>query len=344
MRSRAGSLVAALALLASDVSAQRGAQDARKAPAQPAYAWEIVPADALWGHLSEGNFREPIGVFFERAAQELYVADSKNGRVGIFDLEGTPLFSFGGAAVLIEPRSVLAQADGTIFVLDGDRSELQRFNYRGEAEPPLGFRLPQTADEPERAVIPSAIARDAQGRWCVAERATNRAWVFDAECKPLFELPPPIEAQRFESISDVAFSDDGLIAVADQRGQPVIHVYDSSGKMLYAFGEKDIGLDNFTAAIAVAFDEHGFLYAVDLLRHDVKVFTPAGRMVTRFGGWFTPETRGRAPGELLYPTDIAIAPGGPIWVAERFGQRVQAFERRPLDQRGPGRPPSSPGH
>ena len=87
---------------------------------------------------------------------------------------------------------------------------------------------------------------------------------------------------------------------------------------------------DFTAAAAVAFDEQGFLYAVDLLKHDVKVFTVHGEFVARFGGWFSPETRGRSPGELLYPTDIAVDPAGPIYVAERYGQRVQVFQREPL--------------
>lgn len=326
----ASSLLLAGVLLASPLGAQKSSSPARPAPA-PTYGWVIEPEDALWGHLSEGAFREPVGVFWEPAAKELYVADSKNGRVGIFDAEGTPVFSFGGAAVLIEPRAVLALTDGTIHVLDGDRTELRRFNYRGEPTSSLTFAAPLTAGGERVPLLISAIARDASGRWYVADRNTNRAWVFDAQLEPLLELPPPIEKTRFEAISDIAVSAEGLVAISDQRGEPVIHVYDASGKMLYAFGEHDIGLDNFTAAIALTFDESGFLYVVDLLRHDVKVFTPAGRMVTRFGGWFSPETRGRAPGELLYPADITVVPDGPIWVAERFGQRVQKFQRKRVD-------------
>jgi sugar lactone lactonase YvrE len=324
-----------LALL---LQAGDGSGGAKPAPA-PAYPWEIVPGDALWGHLSEGNFREPVGLCFEPVARELYVADSKNARIGVFDAEGTPVFTFGGAAVLQEPQAVFADREGTLFVVDGDRTRLSRFNYRGEAEPPIEFKVALTAQALATPISIAAAARDLEGRWWVADRATNRIWLFEVQGgqgKALRELPPPIGKSSFQSISDIAVSSEGLLAVSDQRGEPVIHVYDPQGTMLHAFGKKDIGLDNFTAAIALTFDERGFLYAVDLLRHDVKVFTPAGKMVARFGGWFSPETRGRAPGELLYPADIAIDPEGAIWVAERFGHRVQMFARRPLTQR-PGK-------
>lgn len=324
-------MASASSLLALALLAPQGAGARSEAAPKPErYPWEVVPADAIHSHLAEGEFREPIGVFWEPAAQELYVADSKNGRIGIFDAEYTPVFSFGGASVLLEPRTVVADPDGTIFVLDALRTELRRFNYRGEAEPSVRFTL---AGEGPRDLAIAAIARGPRGRWIVADRDDNQVRVFEASGALAFELPPPIGQEAFGSVSDIATSDDGLIAVSDQRGTPAIHVYDVDGKMLAAFGGRDIGLDNFTAPIAVAFDERGYLYAVDLLRHDVKVFTPSGRFVARFGGWFSPETRGRAPGELLYPIDIAIAPGGPIFVAERFGHRVQVFVRRPLPER-----------
>lgn len=301
----------------------------------PKYPWAVVPEDAIYGHLSEGEFREPIGLFFEPGTQELYVADSKNGRIGVFDAECTPVFSFGGAAVMLEPRSVIVDPEGTIFVLDALRTELRRFNYRGEGLEPLRFHAPGAQDEPDRILAIAAVARTPTGRWIVGDRDDGRAWIFEADGTCVSELPPPIGQEHFSSIADIAVSSEGLVAVADQRGTPALHVYDASGKMLAAFGGRDIGLDNFTAPIAVDFDERGFLYAVDLLRHDVKVFTPAGRFLARFGGWFSPETRGRAPGELLYPMDIAIAPGGRIHVAERFGQRVQVFARKPLPERRP---------
>lgn len=324
-------------LLATVLLAQAASRQEKPAP-EP-YPWELRARDALYGYLSEGLFREPIGVFFEPAARELYVADSKNSRVGIFDAEGTPVFSFGGSAVLLEPKSVLADADGTIYVLDAGRTELLRFNYRGEAEAPLRFPCPVEGDEAPRPLAISAAAIDSKGRWVIADRDQNRVRFYTRELVFDGELTPPPDHESFDLVADLAVSPDGLIAVCDQRGVPAIHVYGPDGKRLAAFGQHDIGLDNFTAPIAVTFDERGYLYAVDLLRHDVKIFTPEGRFVSRFGGWFSPQTRGHAPGELLYPTDIAVEPGGAVFVAERFGQRVQVFAREPRIDRGGARAP-----
>jgi DNA-binding beta-propeller fold protein YncE len=324
-----------------------GAQAAPRASAKPAYPFEIVPEDAIRGHLSEGEFREPLGVCFEAEAREIYVADSKNARIGIFDEDLTPLFSFGGGPVLLEPRAVHAEADGTMLVLDADRSLLRRFNYRGEPMEPVRFLAPPAAQGAESVPLSIvAFAPDGRGGWIVADQRENRVWRFDRELRRVAELQPPIGAASFGAVSDVAVSRDGLVAVSDQRGvrlteslrSPSIHVYDAAGKLIAAFGERDIGLDNFTAAAAVAFDEHGFLFAVDSLRHDVKIFTPSGAFVGRFGGWFSPQTRGRAPGEMRYPSDVAIAPGGPILVAERFGHRVQVFRRKPLGAAEPAAP------
>ena len=54
---------------------------------------------------------------------------------------------------------------------------------------------------------------------------------------------------------------------------------------------------------------------------------------TRVVAVFTESSNGRAPGEMLYPNDIAISPGnGPLYVSERYGNRVQIFKRLAKDE------------
>ncbi|MBI5362423.1 MAG: hypothetical protein HZA53_04530 [Planctomycetes bacterium] len=338
-------LLAAVAAFAAHARAQSSpSKDERVVP--PSFPWTVEPLDALYGHLTEGGFQEPIGVWFEPKGRELYVADSRNGLIGIFDDERIPVFAFGGAAQLVEPKAVVATEDGAIYVLDAQQFELRAFTYRGEPKPVLRFARPplvvkaskegSPSDAPAKAAKPvgallriGAFARDAKGRWIVGDLDEGRVLVYDAELRFQHELEASARAKRFQTPADIAVSSAGLVAVADMQTTPAIHVYAADGKLLAAFGERDIGLMNFTAPIAVTFDEQGFLYCVDLLRHDVKVFTSKGDFVHHFGGWSTPETRGHAPGEMLYPTDIAIDPKGAIYVAERFGQRVQAFVRKP---------------
>lgn len=336
MAASASSLLA-IALVA--LQGGGGRRNAPKAPPPPQYPFVVEPQDALWGHLSQGAFREPVGVFYEPSAKELYVADSKNGLIGIFDSEWTPLFAFGGSTLLVEPKTVHVEADGTIYALDSARADVRQFSYRGDFLATLSFPLPVTSpDEPPQTATVGAFARGADGRWYVVDRNLGRVLVYDATREFAFELPPPARASRFPAPTDIAVSAHGLIAVCDQQSDPAVYVHSPEGKLLSAFGGRDVGLGDFTAPIAVTFDEQGFLYVVDLLRHDVKVYTASGVFVQHFGGWFSPETRGRAAGEMLYPVDIAVAPdGGPIFVAERFGQRVQILLRKPRSTPAPQR-------
>lgn len=313
----------ALALLAPQATVPRPGS----AKPAPFYPYVVEPHDALWGHLSDGYFREPMSVFWEPVARELYVSDSKNGRVGIFDENGTPLYTFAGSNLLLEPRSLEVDAEGTIFALDSAAAELRRFSYRGEYETTLSFERPGPEGKPVHVPV-SAFARATDGRWYVIDRDAGKVLAFDAERRFELELPPPPKLERFPTPSDVAVSPTGLVAVCDQRTDPAVHVYDAKGNLVAAFGGRDVALGDFTAPVALTFDDEGFLYVVDMLRHDIKIYTGSGKFLQHFGGWFSPETRGRAAGEMLYPVDVCVVPGGgPIYVAERFGQRVQVFER-----------------
>jgi hypothetical protein len=324
-RRRRNSLLGAV-LLAAHALGQAPA----KPPAPPEYPYDLVPVDAIYGHLSEGAFSEPVGVCFDAEARELLVADSKNGLIGIYNSELTPVFAFGGPATLVEPLKVRALPGGNICVLDALQTELRRFTYRGDALPGLRFlHEPSPGATPEAVRIHSfEIAAD--GRWFIGaqEKDAGRLFTFDRDGKFVRELEVSKKAGSFRSIVDMALSREGRLAVVDQACVPAIHVYEPDGTLSAAFGAHDVGLQDFTAPIAVAFDEEGYLYAVDLLKHDVKIFTVKGDFLGHFGGWTSTPTRGRGPGELLYPVDIACAPGGRIFVAERYGQRVQVFERR----------------
>ncbi len=303
----------------------------------PPYPWVLEPIDLIVGHLTEGRFKQPSGVWFDRKARELLVADGKNGLIGIYDDEAVPLFAFGGPGVLTDPRTVRTDEAGTIYVLDADATHVKVFSYRGEPLPPLVFdgaaarAEPRSADEaaPPLAGVKriSAFTRDAKGRWYVGDAEDPRVVVFDPDLEPLFELRVPSRRDPLQAVSSIAVSSDGTIAVVDMRGPPV-SLFSPEGEYRLSFGERQIGIENFTAPVAAAFDEEGFLFVVDLLRHDVKIYDSQGRFRSYFGGWFSPETAGRGPGEMLYPCDIAIDPEGDrVYVAERFGGRVQIFRR-----------------
>jgi DNA-binding beta-propeller fold protein YncE len=332
------SLLLMVALSAPPLQGRGREQDDDERPRVYPYLLDAV--DALFGHLIDGRYRSPTGVFYEPVAGELYVADSKNGLIGIYDDSGTPLFAFGRDPLLGEPKDVAAAADGTIFVLDAADSRVHAFSYRGEPRGELIFEYPALEDEPAGIVSVNAMALDAQGRWFVADSALPQVVAYEPDLTFRFAIRTQRAGAQFQMISDVAVSPDGLIAVTDLAATPV-QVFDAAGRFLAGFGKRDIGVENFTSTNACGFDAEGYLFVVDMLRHNVKIFEPSGAFRGFFGGWFSPETRGMTPGEMRYPTGIAFAPDGRIFVAERFGHRVQVFRPRPRGEEAPVRIPSA---
>lgn len=311
-----------------------GALHAQK-PAKPQeerFPWLMVPKDAIFGFLTQGFFAEPRGVFFDRTAEELFVLDGKRGLVGIYDPEATPRFAFGGAKALLDPTQVHVDADGKIFVLDSEQTKIKVFNYRGDPQPALSFLAPTGPDGALEPVRVRAFTRSESGETYVAAEAPPRVIVYDAERKLIRTIESSGRRGRgpvFKTITGLALSSKGLLAVTDFQSIPV-QLFDPEGRFLRGFGLRDISAQGFAAPIAVAFDERDFLYVADLLRHNVKIFDVLGRFQEVFGGWIAPEfggRNGRAPGEMLYPTSVAVQPGGLVFVSERFGRRIQVFRR-----------------
>jgi len=315
-------------LLAALLAGAAGAQSRPPPPERPPYPFEVIPVDAVRGHLLEGYFVEPLGVAFDAEARELLVADSKNGLIGIYEPRGVPLFAFGGPQALVDPRRLAVGAGGVIHVLDSTQSVIKRFSYRGEPLEAFAPIYPGLDGEPAGAARASCFALAADGTLVLGDTGRPQVLVYGPDGAFRLAIRPAKAAARFEAISDVAVSRDGLIAVTDLKATPV-QLFDREGRFVRGFGGRDIAREDFTAPVAIEFDEDGRLFVVDMLRHDVKIFDPDGGFTGQFGGWFTPESRGSRPGEMLYPADIAIAPGGLIYVAERFGNRVQLFRREP---------------
>jgi hypothetical protein len=60
--------------------------------AQRRQALRINPLYAIYRHIDTGFFKEPMGVFFDKRAKEIYIADTKSNVIALFNGEGAPIF------------------------------------------------------------------------------------------------------------------------------------------------------------------------------------------------------------------------------------------------------------
>jgi DNA-binding beta-propeller fold protein YncE len=290
----------------------------------------VVEGERVFGeHTYEGWLSSPLGLFFDGAEHEIYVADTDGRRIGIFDRRGAPLFAFG-AGVLDAPFAVVVEpASHHVLVLDQDRARVREFSYRGV---PLGeVKLPGL--EGRKDVVLAALHVDARGWLYVAEHKLCEVFVYD-EARRLVARFGGVGYDRGQFQAIVAITTQGEeIYVLDQVSTAV-QVFDRRGRFQRGWGEHSMGPDAFSLPSGLAVAPSGKVFVADALRHEVKVFTPDGLFLGRFGG------RGRDLGELGYPGQLVFDTEGALLVVEKVNGRVQRF--RVTDSAPPPVPPPAP--
>jgi DNA-binding beta-propeller fold protein YncE len=91
------------------------------------------------GHKHElttpGDFSKPTGVAVDQEGN-LYVCDTMNSRIEIFDADGIFISTFGkpgdGPGSFARPKGVAIDGDGHIWVADGQMDRVQVFNQEGQ--------------------------------------------------------------------------------------------------------------------------------------------------------------------------------------------------------------------
>ena len=280
-------------------------------------------------HLYEGAFLEPRGVFFDAAAKEVWVADTRNNRIGVLTPEGVPLFSFGATDKLKEPVRLAVARDGDVYVLGVDRSKIERFSYRGEYRPAL--QLPGVPPKP----VFGTLTVDADGNLWVGENESGQVLAFSppSPASPLFQPLLRFGSNgdgegQFQSIAGIAVTKD-VVVVTDHQVLAV-QVFDRRGNFVRGWGRHDMGVQNFSLPEGVAVDRENRIVVVDALRHEIKLFDLEGKFLDRFGGL------GTKAGNVSYPSDVAVDAEGHVYVAEKGNARVQVFVETtepPLDVR-----------
>ncbi len=105
------------------------------------------------GHKHElttpGDFARPSGVAVDQDGN-LYVADTLNNRIEIFDGDGNFISTFGkagdGPGYFSRPKGVAIDSDDHIWVVDGMQDRVQVFNQRRAVA--HQFRRPWTSSRP----------------------------------------------------------------------------------------------------------------------------------------------------------------------------------------------------
>lgn len=125
--------------------------------------------------------------------------------------------------------------------------------------------------------------------------------------------------QAFNLLSrNIATDSAGNIYVVDTASSSV-KKFNSSGSLIYQFGNYGTGNNQFLHPTNIAIDSSGNIYVSDFGQHKVKKFDQNGNYLAQIGNV------GSGAGDFANPAGMALDSSGNIYIADPNNNRVQKF-------------------
>jgi len=299
----------------------------------------IEPVFALYGPGSGKRplFDKPVAAAWGPTGR-IYVADSKNNRIVVFNNEGRYLRQFGEFGIakpsagskatwkpgrLNYPTGVATDSNGDVYVADFNNDSISVFTADGA----FLRRFP----DPNR---PTGLGSSGAGGTGIAVTSVAvsggkvyaadayQIFVFDTSGKLLKRLGRPgLGPNGLDHPNGIAVDSKGRIFVSDSNHNRIT-AFSPDGQVLWNTGAPITSLQSVSTNLFVlprgvtVLSEREILVA-DPLAHQLVKLTTAGKFVANYG------SRGEEPGQVNFPTGLA-ARGRLILVADKENNRVQA--------------------
>ncbi len=288
------------------------------------------------GRGAHPQFDRPSGVDIGPDGR-IYVADSGNNRIVVFDRNGEFEAEFGGLGVakplpgarrtwepgrfsypvdvVVDDRGRIYVADfynDSISVFDKDREFITRF-------PDPSSVVGKGGSGQEGTGI-AVTAIDVVGTTVYATD-TYQVVVFADNGEVLRQFGMPGEAKgSLEHPNGIAADAVGRLFVSDSNNNR-IQAFEPDGRVLWTLGERSAELQSETDAPlalprGLALQVDGTLLVADPIGQRLVKIGQDGRMIASYG------TRGQAPGQLSFPNDVS-ADGDRVVIADTANNRVQ---------------------
>jgi serine/threonine-protein kinase len=226
--------------------------------------------------------------------------------------------------------------------------DINQFRYRG-----YSYRLTRTlgarGKEEGQFMQPVAVAVDGQKRAYVVDSLKCNIQVFDKEGKYLYSLGK--FGREATSPQEVCFLNPVSVQV-DQAGNVValdaklctVQIIGKMGLVIAKFGEPaspesgkmELGTGGFSHPQSLTLDTNDNIFVADTGNNRIRVFSPAGKIINKFGN------HGARLGEFNGPSVLTMDNAGNLLVLDEKNFRVQVFSSRGVfknkfGKRGTGR-------
>ena len=287
----------------------------------------LVPAVLTFGRQGQGpgEFQDPRGVAVD-AAGNIYVADTGNHRVQVFDANGKYLRGWGqygsGPGEFNEPWGIAVDGEGNVYVADTWNYRVQKFDGTGKFLTMWGESGDTGGDAgalPGAFYGPRAVALARDGTVLVMDTGNKRIQRFTADGEFVggyggFGAGP---GQFWEPVG-LAVDGEGNVYVADTWNHRV-QVLDREMRYVREWGVKTWAGESVLNKPYVAVDGRGHVYASDPEGHRVLEWTVGGEFVASYGEYGVDESR------FSLPVGLAVDGSGRLIVADSGNHRIMVF-------------------
>lgn len=217
----------------------------------------------------------------------IYVADSGNDRVVVFDSKGRFRFEFGEngrePGRLYFPMDVAVgkqDSDCRLFVADAMNNRVQVFSCEGKHIATIG--------QGDRMSLkglnaPHGVAADSDGSVLVADTANHRVVRYSASGEEVAAWGSAGSGDGyFQFPHDLAVDKDGNVYVSDFANHR-IQVFTKSGKFIRKWGGLGDKPGKFNHPWGVAVDNADRVWVVDMSNHRIQIFNKSGKFLEQFG-------------------------------------------------------------
>jgi DNA-binding beta-propeller fold protein YncE len=288
---------------------------------------------------SPGQFAYPRAVAVDSAGT-IYVADSGNNRVQVFNSDGMPLRQWGttckldtgegcqgdGRGQFNEPWGIAVDGDGSVYVSDTWNHRIQKFDSQGNFITMWG-QFGSTGGElgqPGLFYGPRALAVGQDGNLYIMDTGNKRIQVYTPGSDFVAQYGGSgVVDGRFDEAVGLGQDRAGDWYVADTWNRR-IQKFDSKFNYVTQWQVDGWSSQSVVNKPGLAVDpERSVVYAVDPENYRVLAFDTDGAFRATFGQYGNDAT------SFMLPTGIAVGPEGKIYVADGDGQRIMIFPALP---------------
>ncbi|MDB4285445.1 hypothetical protein N9903_00885 [bacterium] len=258
----------------------------------------------------------PADVAVDPKSARIYVTDTGNHKVQVFDRGGKFLRSYGGVsgsvALLGTPLGLTVDEGGIIYVIDASQNSIGIMEVGGSFRRWIG--LTRFFADARMGLIDVAI--DPSGRLFVVDNFNNRISIIQGGALHRFFGEPGSEPGKFSAPTFCTFDGEGRFYLSDALNGRV-QVFDPQGQFLRSFGQYRQGAGGLARPKGVAVSRDGEVFVADSWKNIIQYFDSEGRL----SGLLADESG--KPLDLGSPNGIALDASNRIYIVERLANRLQ---------------------